>query len=119
MNTKSKKIKTRINNILRFESEAERNEHDSKILMFKFLSIVEERMSESLMTKKELAELLGTSPSYVTQLFRGTKTINLLTIAKLQRIFNIKFNIAAEQEVEVRISRKKNRANPKKQTVVA
>ncbi len=118
MSTKSKKIKSRFKKILKFESDAERNEHDSKILMFKFLSIVEERMNESLMSKKELAELLGTSPSYVTQLFRGTKTINLLTIAKLQRIFNMRFKIEAEQENKVRVSRKK-KTNTKKQTAMA
>ena len=119
MNTKSKNIKARFNSIVKFKSDTERNEHDSKILMFKFLSIVETKMNEELMSKKELAELMGTSPSYVTQLFRGTKTINLLTIAKLQRIFNLQFKIDTEKEIDVRKTRRKKNTNSKQQAIVA
>jgi ribosome-binding protein aMBF1 (putative translation factor) len=80
-----------------FESKEDRLEHDSKILMFKFLSLIEQEMSKSEMSKKELAALLNTSPSYVTQIFRGQKTINLLTLAKLQQIFEIEFKIVSEK----------------------
>jgi transcriptional regulator with XRE-family HTH domain len=54
-------------------------------------------MSKSEMSKKKLAELLNTSPSYVTQIFRGQKIINLLTLAKLQQIFEIEFKIISEK----------------------
>jgi ribosome-binding protein aMBF1 (putative translation factor) len=65
--------------------------------MFKFLSLIEQEMDKSGMSKKELAELLNTSPSYVTQLFRGQKTINLLTLAKFQHIFGMEFRIVSKK----------------------
>ena len=36
---------------------------------------------------------MDTSASYVTQLFRGTKTINLYKLVQLQNLFNIEFDI--------------------------
>jgi ribosome-binding protein aMBF1 (putative translation factor) len=97
MSTKSRELKARFDQIMAFESKEDRLEHDSKILMFKFLSLIEQEMSKSEMSKKELAALLNTSPSYVTQIFRGQKTINLLTLAKLQQIFEIEFKIVSEK----------------------
>ena len=97
MSTKSKELKARFDQIMAFKSEDDRHEHESKILMFKFLSLIEQEMSKSEMSKKKLAELLNTSPSYVTQVFRGQKTINLLTLAKLQQIFEIEFKIISEK----------------------
>ena len=94
MNTKSKKIKKEFQDLLGFSNDGERIEHRSKMIMFNFLDIVEKEMTNRQMTKKDLAEKLNTSASYVTQLFTGTKTINLLTIAKLEEILNIKFQIA-------------------------
>jgi len=90
MNTK---LKNEFKKALQFENEEDKIEHDSKILMFKFLSIVEHEMELKDMSKKELAQQLGTSPSYVTQLFRGTKTINLIKLVQLQYLFNIEFDI--------------------------
>jgi len=44
--------------------------------------------------------MIGTSASYITQLFRGNKIINLETIAKFQKIFDIKFEIKAVSNIE-------------------
>jgi transcriptional regulator with XRE-family HTH domain len=43
--------------------------------------------------------MIGTTPSYVTQLFRGNKIINLETIARMQLALNVEFEIklAGEQ----------------------
>ena len=109
MSTKSKELKARFEQIMTFESKEDRLEHDSKILMFKFLSLIEQEMTKSDMSKKELAELLNTSPSYVTQIFRGQKTINLLTLAKLQQIFGVKFKIVCEK-----VSKKSKREEGKR-----
>jgi len=97
MNTK---LKNEFNKALQFKNHEDKVEHDSKILMFKFLSIVEQEMEFRNMTKKDLAVKLNTSPSYITQLFRGTKTINLLKLAQLQNLFNIEF--------EIKLASKKN-----------
>ncbi len=92
----STKLKNDFKKSLDFKSKEDKTEHDSKVLMFKFLSIIEIEMENRGMNKKELAVLLNTSPSYVTQLFRGTKTINLVKLAQLQELFEIEFDIKAK-----------------------
>jgi len=66
------------------------------ILQDRFISEIEELMEvNGNMSRKVLAEKLNTSSSYITQLFRGKKFLNFLTLSKLQRIFNIQFKIEA------------------------
>jgi len=103
MNTK---LKNEFKKAINFSNQADKADHDSKLLMFKFLSIIEDEMTRRNMSKKELASLLETSPSYITQLFRGTKTINLIKLAELQNLFNIEFDI----QIVTKAKRKKNRA---------
>ena len=92
MNTK---LKNEFKKALQFQNIDDKIEHDAKILMFKFLSKVEQEMELRNMTKKDLANELSTSPSYITQLFSGTKTINLLKLAQIQNLFEIEFEIEA------------------------
>ena len=68
-------------------------ESDKSALMFGFLSIIDGLMAEKKMTKKALATEIGTSAAYITQLFRGNKTINLETIVKMQTALGIRFEI--------------------------
>lgn len=70
-------------------------EHDTKMIMYRFLSEVERISEEEGLNRKELAALIGISPSYLTQLFRGNKIINLQTIAKFQKVFDLTFEIKA------------------------
>ena len=99
------KLKNELKKALQFSNQEDKAEHDSKILMFKFLSIIEDEMTLRNMSKKELANQLNTSPSYVTQLFRGTKTINLLKLAQLQNLFNIEFEIQLVKKVKKKSTR--------------
>ena len=78
-----------------FKSKDEENEHEAKMIMFRFLSELE-KFNGKPIKKKELAKALETSPSYVTQLFRGDKIINLPTLAKIQNAFDITFEIVAK-----------------------
>lgn len=70
-------------------------EHDARMIMYRFLSEVERIADIKGLNRKELAALIGTSASYLTQLFRGNKLINMETIAKFQKVFNITFDIKA------------------------
>lgn len=119
MNMKSKKIKEEFQNLLGFQTDEEKIEHRSKMIMFNFLDIVEKEMVNSQMSKKELAERLNTSASFVTQLFTGTKTINLLTIAKLEEIFGIQFQITKAQKKKVKKRGGINKKTLGKQTITA
>jgi len=78
-----------------FESSSQEDEirHEARVIMYRFMSEVERLIDEKNINKKELASLIGTSPSYITQLFKGNKLLNLETAAKFQRAFNIKFDI--------------------------
>jgi len=69
--------------------------HDTLMLMYRFLSEIEKLSDEKNLSRKDLARSIGTSASYITQLFRGNKIINLETIAKFQKVFDIKFEIKA------------------------
>jgi len=78
-------------------------EHDSKMIMYRFLSEIERISEENGLNRKDLAALIGTSASFLTQLFRGNKLINLPTLAKFQKVFDFTFEIKAvsnnEEEV--------------------
>jgi transcriptional regulator with XRE-family HTH domain len=50
-----------------------------------------------IIKNKELASKLGVSPSYITQLFNGDKLLNFTMLAKLQRVFNVTFEIKAKR----------------------
>ena len=78
----------------------EKNENDAKLIMFRFLDIIERRRELLGLNRKQLAEKVGTSASYITQLFRGDKLINMPTLAKFQTALGIKFDIAEKQSYE-------------------
>ncbi len=96
MNTplKNKKdIQQAFNKALKTGSTEDKVELETLVLSAKFLSEIERIRQEQGILKKELAEMIGTSPSHITQLFRGDKTINLKTIAKLQIALGVSFDI--------------------------
>jgi len=70
-------------------------EHEKRMIMYRILSEVERVADQKKLNRKELASLIGTSASYITQLFRGTKFINIETIAKFQKALDITFEISA------------------------
>jgi transcriptional regulator with XRE-family HTH domain len=99
MNTKSSnsaygEIETAFKTMLSFDNEQDQLELDAKIIMAKFLEKVQEISTQKGLKKKDLAEKIGTSASYITQLYRGHKLLNLMTLAKLQRALEIEFDVA-------------------------
>ncbi|WPP53600.1 helix-turn-helix domain-containing protein [Catalinimonas niigatensis] len=100
MNTNLKnkeEIQEAFKDLFEFEDEKEEIKHRARILMFRFLSEVEKIVEKKKLKKKDLAKMIGTSPSYVTQLFRGDKLINLETLAKLQKVLGIEFVIKSKK----------------------
>jgi transcriptional regulator with XRE-family HTH domain len=99
MNTKSsnsahEEIETAFKTILSFDNEQDQLELEAKIIMAKFLEKIQEIAAQKGLKKKDLAQKIGTSASYITQLYRGHKLLNLMTLAKLQRALDIEFDIA-------------------------
>lgn len=82
-------------------------EFENRMISYRFLSEIE-RMSEAKgINKKELAKSIGTSPSFITQLFRGSKLINLPTLVKFQELFDITFEIKAVPNQIMKIKKNK------------
>lgn len=82
--------------LLKFESAEEEISHEAQILMFSFLSEIQKYQTIQGITRKELAAEIGKSPSYLTQLFRGSKPLNFDTIARIKKVLGIEFNIIAK-----------------------
>ena len=88
------KIFNAFNEIFDNISEKDKLDNEAKLIMFRFLDIVERKREELGWSRKELAKKVGTSASYVTQLMRGDKLINMLTLAKMQKALDIKFDVS-------------------------
>jgi transcriptional regulator with XRE-family HTH domain len=89
-------ISSEFENLFTFSSEKEELEHEARVTMFRFLSELENIIDSGIsIKKKELAEKLGVSASYITQLFNGNKLMNFTLLAKIQEAFNITFEIKA------------------------
>ena len=107
MNTKSSnsaygEIETAFKTILSFDNEQDQLELDAKIIMAKFLEKVQEISTQKGLKKKDLAEKIGTSASYITQLYRGHKLLNLMTLAKLQRALDIEFDVVIKGSIQIK-----------------
>jgi transcriptional regulator with XRE-family HTH domain len=74
-------------------SHEEQDEHEAHMVSLRILSEVQKALDARKMTRKQLAETLGTSASYLTQLFRADKLLNLEMIVKLERVLGLKCQI--------------------------
>jgi len=88
-------LQNRWNDIFAFENEEAEIEYDAQMLRFAFLSEIEKYQKLQGVKKNKLADKIKTSASYLTQLFTGSRKLNFETIAKIQRVLEIKFNISA------------------------
>lgn len=93
MNTKSNKIviNPAFEDLFSFKNEEEKIEHDASMISFRILSEIEKLCDARQIKKKDLAEMVGTSKSYITQLFNGTKSINTQIMAKFENALDITF----------------------------
>jgi transcriptional regulator with XRE-family HTH domain len=95
MNLKNKHtVNEDFDSLLEFKSENDELKHEAYMLMFKFLSEIQ-RVTDYTIHKKDLAKAIDSSRSFVSQLFSGDKLANLITLAKLQRAYNLTFEIKA------------------------
>lgn len=107
MNTKSsnsahREIETAFKTILSFDNEQDQLELEAKLIMAKFLEKIQEIAAQKGLKKKDLAQKIGTSASYITQLYRGHKLLNLMTLAKLHRALDIEFDIAIKGSEQIK-----------------
>lgn len=75
-------------------TEEESIEINASVLALQFLGLVDEKMKETGMSKKELAYRIGTSVSYLTQLFRGNRKPSWEILAKMSLVLGLEFKIS-------------------------
>jgi transcriptional regulator with XRE-family HTH domain len=73
------------------------------LLTLQFLGLVDQKMEQEEISKKELAEKIGTSASFITQLFRGDRKPNWNILAKMSLELNLDFKVLTEELVQERI----------------
>ena len=86
-------IKKAFDRLLPPQSREDEIEQEKNLLIAKFLHEIEIVMEERNITRKELAKLIHTSPSYLTQVFRGHKPLNLETLAKISKALDLQFDV--------------------------
>jgi ribosome-binding protein aMBF1 (putative translation factor) len=73
----------------------EQREIEGLLLGQQFLTHIHDVMEERGMSRKDLAEKMGTSPSFLTQLFRGDRPLSDRNKALMARELGIKWEINA------------------------
>lgn len=79
-------------------SDEEKIERKADVLALSFLSEIDKAMSTLKINKKELAKEVGTSASYITQLFRGDRKPNWTMLAKMSEAVNIDFHVMTNKD---------------------
>ena len=95
MNSKNNRSLDKLNRMLEFKSEREKERLEEDLLNLKFITAIEEIMEQKDVNKTDVAEILKSSRSYVSQLFSGNKMINIKTLTKIQKGLNVSFKIYA------------------------
>lgn len=96
MSMTSDEIKNKFKDLLSFDSKKDQHKHDAKILIAQYVNHILSTMESTGMKRKYLAEQIDTSSSFITQLFRGDKLINFITLAKIQDALKIKFQVSVK-----------------------
>lgn len=89
-------IKRRMDQLLSFENKKEKEEFDELVFHFRVMNEIKDILKKREWNKKRLAEGLGTSQSFISQLFNGNKIINSKLISKIERLLEIRFTVKAE-----------------------
>ena len=83
-------------------SPNERIEHDAQILIFRILGRIDQAMKDQNISKKKLAKNVGTSASFINQLFRGDRRLNWSMLAKMSQVLNLKFKVMTDELIQER-----------------
>ncbi len=95
MLTNKERLEERIKALKSQETEKYQIEKEEDILRANYLSEIERLKKPLKLNWEALANAIKVSPSYLSQVFRGRKPLNFNTIAKLQKVLNIRFEVKA------------------------
>ena len=94
----SKEIKDKIQRRAENKSEEDFLKEEEYTLMANYLSEIERLQKKMGINRKDLAAKINTSPSYLTQVFRGDKPLNFYTIAKMQKALHVRFGVSVNEK---------------------
>ena len=102
MSTKSNNIiiNPAFDSLFTFKNEEEKIEHDAGMISLRMLSEVEKFCDDRNIKKTDLAAMVGTSKSYITQLFRGDKNINANIMARFENALGVTFETRLKPKEE-------------------
>lgn len=96
MNTKFKSDNIDVNpefdHLFSFENKDVELQYKADAISLRILSEVEKICGKRNIKKAALASSVGTSKSYITQLFSGAKQVNMMIMAKFEDVLNITFH---------------------------
>jgi transcriptional regulator with XRE-family HTH domain len=101
LKSKAQEIREKFDALLADKSEEQETRHAALMLMAGYLSEIEKIQKQKGLKRNRLAELIKTSASYLTQVFRGDKPLNFETIAKIQKALDIRFTVTAHYQNEI------------------
>jgi transcriptional regulator with XRE-family HTH domain len=96
-------IKNEWENLFNEISYEDRVSSLADVLALQFLGLVDRKMGLESVSKKELAEKIGTSASFITQLFRGDKKPNWNILAKMSMELGLEFKVMTEELLQEKV----------------
>ncbi|WP_111669948.1 helix-turn-helix domain-containing protein [Algoriphagus litoralis] len=96
-------IKNEWENLFNEISYEDRVSSLADVLALQFLGLVDRKMEMEKISKKELAEKIGTSASFITQLFRGDKKPNWNILARMSMELGLEFKVMTEELLQEKV----------------
>lgn len=89
-------INPELAHLFNFKSEKDKLKHGAKILMYRFFSEVERLSEDGKLQRKDFADAIDVSESFISQLYKGDKIVSLTALAKLEEAFDLTFEVEAK-----------------------
>lgn len=102
----SKNSKMQKNEVMDFDSifdgdDSEDLKFEEMVINSDVMAVVKNLMKlNKITTNADLASKLNVTPAYISKLFSGDKKFNVTLLAKMQRIFNTRFEINAKSLIK-------------------
>lgn len=89
------RLEKELDRISDFENDSEKFQFEKMVLNSEFVHLIHDLMDKSKThnSKEELAKELGITKKHLSNIFANNKFLDLDTLVKIQRIYNIRFQI--------------------------
>ncbi|MFN0204311.1 MAG: helix-turn-helix domain-containing protein [Bacteroidia bacterium] len=94
-------MENKFKNILGFSSQEERILFEAEKMQLDFLAEVGKILEEKKWSKKDFAEKLGVSKSFISQIFSADKLMSMKLLAQIKQLLQIKVVIEIENTSEI------------------